>query len=75
MDLDIVKRYHHAKNEVSRSMCSKVIVHTDRQDDRHTGPYSCDRVSMTAYMGRIANQGKIPKWLSFKNYKSESRNI
>ena len=29
-------------------------------------------VSMTAYMGRIANQRKIPKWLPFKNYKSES---
>ena len=30
---------------------------------------------MTAYMGRIANQRKIPKWLPFKNYKAESLNI
>ena len=26
-------------------------------------------------MGRTTNQRKIPKWLSFKNYKSESLNI
>ena len=29
-------------------------------------------VSMTVCMGRIQNQRKIPKWLSFKNYTSES---
>ena len=28
-------------------------------------------VSKTVCMGRIANQRKIPKWLPFKNYKSE----
>ena len=27
---------------------------------------------MTASVGRKANQRKIPKWLPFKNYKSES---
>ena len=32
-------------------------------------------VSMTVCMGRIANQRKVPKWLLFKNYKSESLNI
>ena len=32
-------------------------------------------VSMTVCMGRIANQRKAPKWLPFKNYKSESLNI
>ena len=32
-------------------------------------------VFMTAYMGRIANQRKIPKYLSFKNYKSELLNV
>ena len=31
-------------------------------------------VSMTIYMGMIANQRKIPKWLPFKNYKSEESN-
>ena len=25
-------------------------------------------VSMTTYMGRIANQRKVSKWLPFKNY-------
>ena len=35
----------------------------------------CDMKSLTAYVGRIANQRKIPKWLPFKNYKSESLNI
>ena len=28
-------------------------------------------VSMTVYVGRIAIQRKVPKWLPFKNYKSE----
>ena len=32
-------------------------------------------VSMTVYMGRIANQRKTPNWLPIKNYKSESLNI
>ena len=32
-------------------------------------------VSMTIYMGRTAHQRKIPKWLPFKKYKSESLNI
>ena len=32
-------------------------------------------VSMTVYMGRIANQRKVPKWLPLKNYMSESQNI
>ena len=33
------------------------------------------QVSMTAYVGRITNQRKLPKWLPFKNYMSESLNI
>ena len=32
-------------------------------------------VSMTVCMGRTTNQRKVPKWLPFKNYKSESPNI
>ena len=31
-------------------------------------------VSMAMYVGRRANQRKIPKCLPFKNYKSESLN-
>ena len=32
-------------------------------------------VSMTVCMGRTTNQRKVPKWLPFKNYRSESLNI
>ena len=32
-------------------------------------------VSMTVCMGRTTNQRKVPKWLPFENYKSESLNI
>ena len=32
-------------------------------------------VSMTVYKGMTTNQRKVSKWLPFKNYKSESRNI
>ena len=32
-------------------------------------------VFMTVYMGWVANQRKVPKWLPFINYKSESLNI
>ena len=37
--------------------------------------YTQYEVSMTVCMGRIANQRKVPKWLPFKNYMSESLNI
>ena len=36
LDLDMVKMYHHTKNEVSMSRHSKVIARTDRQTDTHT---------------------------------------
>ena len=32
-------------------------------------------VSMTVCVGWITNQRKVPKWLLFKNYMSESLNI
>ena len=34
LDLDMVKMYHHAKNEVSMSRHSKVTARTDRQTDK-----------------------------------------
>ena len=37
--------------------------------------YMSYEVSMTVFLGRIANQRKVQKWLLFKNYKSESLNI
>ena len=36
LDLNMVKMYHHTKNEVSMSRHSKVIALTDRQTGRHT---------------------------------------
>ena len=36
VDLDIVKMYHHTKNEVSMSTGSKVIAQTDKHTDRQT---------------------------------------
>ena len=36
LDLDMVKMYHHTKNEVSMSTPSKVIAQTDRQTHTHT---------------------------------------
>ena len=35
-NLDIVKMYHHTKNEVSMSRHSKVIAQMDRQTNRQT---------------------------------------
>ena len=32
-------------------------------------------VFLTAYLGRIATQRKVEKWLEFKNYKSESLDV
>ena len=32
-------------------------------------------IYMTVYMGRLANQRKVPKWLPFENNMSESQNI
>ena len=54
LDLDIVKMYHHTKNEVSMSTASKVIAqtdththtYTDRQTDRHD-----ENITSTAYAG------------------------
>ena len=35
LELDMVKMYHHTKNEVSMSRHSKVIAQRDRQTGRH----------------------------------------
>ena len=37
--------------------------------------YMQHEVPMTVCMGKIAKLRKIPKWLPFKNHKSESLNI
>ena len=36
LDLNMVKIYHHTKNEVSMSTYSKVVARTDRQTHTHT---------------------------------------
>ena len=36
LDLDIIKMYHHTKNEVSTSIPSKVIAQTDTQTHSQT---------------------------------------
>ena len=43
------------------------------KEEIHT--YMQYEVSMTVCMGRITNQRKVPKWLPFENYKSESLNM
>ena len=43
--------------------------------EENTQKYKQNEVSITVYMGRIANQRKVPKWLPFKNYKTEPLNI
>ena len=49
-DLDIVKMYHHTKNEVSMLTSSKVIAQTDRQTDTHTHTHDENKTS-TTYVG------------------------
>ena len=48
LDLDMVKMYHHTKNEVSMSTGSKVIAQTDTQ--RHTDRHD-ENITSTAYAG------------------------
>ena len=56
LDLDIVKMYHHMKNEVSMSTGSKVIARTDRQTDTHTHTHTHDKnITSTAYAGGNKN--------------------
>ena len=53
--------------------CSGIIpfVYEGKEE---THKYVQYEVSMIVCMGRKTNQGKVPKWLPFKNYKSESQN-
>ena len=52
LDLDIVKMYHHTKNEVSMSIPSKVIARTDRQTDTHTHTHRhYENITSTTYAG------------------------
>ena len=56
LDLDILKMYHHTKNEVFMSTGSKVIAQKDTQSDRlthtHTHTHTHDEnITSTAYAG------------------------
>ena len=48
--LDMVKKYHHTKNEVSMSTAPKVIAQTDGQTDRWTDRHH-ESITSTAYAG------------------------
>ena len=52
LDLDMVKMYHHTKNEVSMSTGSKVIAQTDTQTDIQTDRQTHnENITSTAYAG------------------------
>ena len=50
LDLNIVKMYHHTKNEVSRSTCSKSIAQIGTQKDTQT---DTQRHTQKHYLYRI----------------------
>ena len=55
-------------------MSHTIALHVyEGKEEIHT--YMQYEVSMTVCMGRTTSQRKVPKWLPFKNYKSESINI
>ena len=60
LDPDIVKMYHHTKNEVSMSTGSKVIAWTDTQTDTHTHRHY-ENITSTAYAG--GNESNVHDWL------------
>ena len=53
--LDMVVTYLYAKNKVSRSKSSKVIIWTDRQTDTHTYKQTCICKAFTYPLTRAAN--------------------
>ena len=68
-------------NEKYQNGCHlKTICQNNQKSNQHIVGINVNghteyEVSITIYVGRRANQRKIPKWLLFKNYKSESLNI
>ena len=62
LNLDIVKMYHHTKNEVSMPTDLKVIARTDpqthRQTDKHTHRHY-ENVTSTVYGGGNKYLGQI----------------
>ena len=50
LDLNMVKMYHHTKNEVSMWTASKVIAWTEIHTDRHTDKH-CENITSNAYEG------------------------
>ena len=73
LDLDIVKMYHHTKNEVSMSTPSKVIAQTDTQTDTDTHTHRHDEnITSTAYAGGNKPNGYLEtihiNWAQFHNW-------
>ena len=68
-------------NEKYQNGCHLKTIHQNNQrSNQHivgiiVNVHTKYEVSMTIYVGRRGNQRKIPKWLPFENYKSESLNI
>ena len=60
-------------NFIKKDYSSIIPFEYEAKEEMHK--YMQYEVFMTVCMGRIVNQRKVPKWLSFKNYKSESLNI
>ena len=66
-----LKKYAHKFEKISYSGIIS-FVYVGKEE---IPKYLWYEVSMTGYMGRIANQRKLPKWLPFENYKSQPLNI
>ena len=66
-----VLKHAHKFPKISHSGIN-LFVYVGKEDIQK---YMHHEVSITVYIGRIANQRKVPKWLPFKNCKSGSLNI
>ena len=67
----------HTKYEKYQNGCHLKTISQNNQKSNHlivginVNVHTNYEVSLTIYVGRRANQRKIPKWLPFKIYKSE----
>ena len=67
-DLDMVKMYHHTKNEVSMSRHSKVISQTDTQTDMQTDRHIDSMKTLPSCIRGRKNEVRFI--LSIRNYPS-----
>ena len=69
LDLDMVKMYHHTKNENSMSRHSKVIAQTDTHTDRHTDTHTD---SMKTLPSRIRGRNNAECAIKHRGYLTRS---